>query len=438
MRIADVFVAVRADMTDVNKAFSGLETGLGNVQKSLGNMGASMTRNVTLPILAIGGGATKMAVDFETSMNRMVGLAGVSRESLEGVREQIGAIGAETGQGPQELADAFYFVASAGFEAEGAMEVLNASAMAAASGMGQVGDVAKVLGGVVNSYGQENLTAARAADILAAAVASGAAEADAFAAVLPQVVPSAALLGVELEEVAGSIAAMTVGGASASMAAVGLNAVFTSLLKPSVEAEKTLAQFGLTAGGLRDQLESEGVISVLRTLESTFGDNDEAMTSVFGNIRAMRGAFSLLGLDAEQLDGIMSDVANSQDRLQMAFEATDDEGRSLAKGWSKLQFAMIELGRDLMPTVVEMFRKLIEVVRGVSKWWKGLSDETKNTIINFALVAAAAGPVLTILSKLVGVAKFAVVGIKGLVLAGKLMHTAWVNIPTVLGYADLA
>lgn len=425
-------------MSDVNQAFRGLEQGMGNVGRNLSSMGRSLTTNVTLPIVAIGGAATKMAVDFETTMNQMVGLAGVSRESLEGIREEIAGISRETGKGPQELAEAFYFVASAGFEAGEAMDVLDMAARASASGMGNVQDIARVLGGVVNAYGKENLTAAEAADILTAAVAEGAAEASTFANVLPQVVPAAAQLGVGLDQVTGSIAAMTTAGTSAEMAAVGLNQIFTTLLKPTSQANETLKAFGLSAQGLRDQLESEGVISVLRTLETTFDDNEEAMTKVFGNVRAMRGAFTLLGLDAETLDGIMASTADSQGDLQEAFEATDDEGRSLAKAWAELQLSAIELGRDVMPTVVDIFRQLSDAVRAGATWWKSLSDDTKGAIIQFALLAAVAGPVLSIAGKLVLVLRGVVVGVRMLATVGKLMHTAWLHIPTVMGHVDVA
>ncbi|BCV00221.1 MAG: hypothetical protein CM15mV33_840 [uncultured marine virus] len=61
----------------------------------------------------------------------------------------------ETGRGPQELADAMFFIASAGLRGATAMEVLNASAKAAAIGLGQTKAVADAATSAVNAYGAE-------------------------------------------------------------------------------------------------------------------------------------------------------------------------------------------------------------------------------------------------------------------------------------------
>lgn len=438
MRLADVFVAVRADMTDFNQALSGIDQGMAGLSKNLGAVGRGLTTNVTLPILAAGGATSKFALDFNRTMGQVVGLAGVSAHAIDGISDEIKEMASDVGQDPQKLAEAFYFVASAGFEAQEAMDVLRAAAKGSAAGLGEVQSVAQVLGGVINSYGKENLSAAAAADILTKAVSEGAAEADSFASVLPQVVPTAAMLSVEFEEVAGALAAMTTTGASASQAAVGLNQVFTTLLKPTVQANKTLASFGLSAERLRTILREQGTIAVLRLLEQTFGDNEEAMTKVFGNVRAMRAAFSLLGLDAEQLDAIMASVADSSGALDDAFAAIPEEVLAFDRAMADLKVTAIELGSDVLPTVVDILKRVSDGARAAARWWKSLDDDTKGAVIQFALFAAAAGPVLTILGKLVTVARFAVKGFGALVNAGKLLHTAWLHIPTLMGFVDLA
>ena len=83
----------------------------------------------------------------------------------------------------------------------------------------------QVLGLVINAYGKENITAARAADILVAAVKDGTAEADEFAGVLGRVVPTAATLGVAFDQVTAALAGMTLTGLGAAFGATGALAV---------------------------------------------------------------------------------------------------------------------------------------------------------------------------------------------------------------------
>lgn len=53
--------------------------------------------------------------------------------------------------------------------------------------------------------------------------------------------------------------------------------------------------------------------------------------------------------------------------------------------------------------VGEAFIKVVEAVKSAIEWWTGLSDTTKSVIKTLALLVVAIGPVLTIISKLIGI-----------------------------------
>jgi len=324
-------LGLAAARADALRAVGDLQKGLTNIGRAMSEAGGRMTTGITLPVLAIGAAVAKVGTDFETVMKRAVGLAGVSADAIGGVKASILALGKEVGKTPQELGEAFYFVASAGFTAAEAMDVLRIAAMASAAGLGTTQDVAKVLGLVINAYGHENITAARAADILTAAVRDGTAEADAFASVLGRVVPTAATLGVSFDQVTAAIAAMTQSGLSADEAATSLNQVMVSLLKPTREAEQAMADMGLSAEGLRKQLREQGLLAVLRTLEERFAGNDEAASLVFGNVRALRGVLSLLGLDAERTQAALGIAASLASGLRQNFGTMT---KPLHAGWA--------------------------------------------------------------------------------------------------------
>lgn len=414
MRLADVFVRVRADMTELNQSLRGLDQqvagqanrigdSLTRVGENMSRVGGAMTASLTLPIVGVGAATSKLALDFDRTMNQIVGLTDVPREAIEGIGDEILAMAGEVGKGPQELAEAFYFVASAGFEAEEAMVVLNTAARASAAGLGDTQNVAQVLGGVINAYGKQNITAARAADVLTEAISQGTAEAPAFANVIGRVVPAAAAMGVTFDQVAAALAGMTLTGLSAEEAAVGLNQVFVSLLKPTVQAEEAMRGMGLSSEGLRKQLREEGLLATLRTLEERFAGNETASAAVFGNVRALRSVTSLLTLDQAQLNDIFAKTNDSLGRLDVAFDETEGPARELDRAMADLQAVGIELGQDVLPVVVDVVREVAGAAREFAKWWRGLSDETKSSIIQWAGYLAIAGPVLTITAKLVTV-----------------------------------
>lgn len=436
--------AVLELVTDPTKLRAGLAAAraeslstLGNVQRQLTSIGDSMTRTgrslttgVTLPIVALGAAVTKIGANFEETTDQIVGLTIVTRDQIDGIRAQLIELGKEVGKTPQELAEAFYFVASAGFEAEDAMEVLRASAQASASGLGVTADIAKVLGLVLNAYGKENITAARAADILVASVRDGTAEASAFASVLGRIVPTAATLGVSFDQVAGALASMTLVGLSADEAATSLNQVLVSLLKPSREAERALDDLGLSAAGLRTQLREEGLLAVLRTLEERFAGNDEAAGLVFGNVRALRGVLALLALDSEQLNTVFADTAKAQGDLAEAYSDTEGSARDFGRAEAELHAALIELSEDVLPIVVDLVTRVASAVADAVAWFKQLPQPVRETVVQGLALAAMIGPLLLVLGAL---AK----GLGGIIGPFKLIALTWIP-ALVSGFARLA
>lgn len=376
---------------------------LQGIGRDVSRTGQTMARDLTLPLVAAGAVTTSLALDFDTTLRRIVGLTDVTADQLDLIRQRILALSGDVGKTPQELAEAFYFVASAGFAADEAMVILETSARAAAAGLGETQTIAQVLGSVINAYGKKNITAARAADILTEAVSQGTAESTEFAGVIGRVVPAAAAMGVTFEDVAAALAGMTLTGLSAEEAAVGLNQVFISLLKPTAQANEALESLGLSSEELRRQLKEEGLLATLRTLEERFAGNETASAAVFGNVRALRTVTALLTLDSEQLNAVFAKVTDSAGRLGEAYEETEGPQREIDRSMAQLQATAIELGQDVLPVVVEIFQILAEAAKELAAVWRDLDPETRRLVVQILAVTAAAGPLLLVVGKIVGV-----------------------------------
>lgn len=416
------------------ESIRGIQAALNASGAQLAQTGRRLTTAVTLPIVGAGAAIFKLSADYEETLNQIVGLTDVTRDQLGGIRTDISRIATETGRAPQELAEAFYFIASAGFNAAEATDVLETSARAAAAGLGQAGDVAKVLGLTINAYGHENITAARAADILTAAVKDGTAEADAFAGVLGRVVPTAATLGVSFDQVAGALAGMTLTGLSADEAATSLNQVLVSLLKPTAEAERTLAGMGLSAAGLRQEIKDKGLLEVLRHLEEAFAGNDDAAAQVFGNVRALRGVLALLTVDSDQLNKVFADTAAAQGDLAHGYAETEGAARSWDRIQVRLQLTLMRLGEAVVPTVLDVFSALVSILEIGVGLFQGLPAPIQTAVTLLLALAALVGPLALLAGTFVTLAAAAIglgaallpiaLIIGGIVLAVGLLYTA--------------
>jgi TP901 family phage tail tape measure protein len=389
------------------EAFLGLNTagftaGIHRAQKSMAIAGRSMQRTgktmsamVSLPLALAGGAAIKMAVDFEKSFSKIEGLVGISSDKVQAFRKDVMALAGPTAQAPEKLAEAMFFVTSAGLRGADALDVLTMSAKAAAANVGDVAVIADLVTSATNAYGIEMLTAAEATDTLVAAVREGKRPPEEIANSIGRVLPVASEMGVSFQEVGASIAAMSRTGTDAAEAVTGLRQILFSILNPSEGAEKAFVNMGTSAFQLKEMLGSEGgLIKLLEFLRENTSASSNAFSEAFPNVRALAGALDIMGKNAEankQIFANMTDNTGDLDKALAAAAKTTDF--KMKQAMANLKVASIQLGEILIP----IFSKLVEWVTKATTWFSSLSTETKRVSVAFGLVALAAGPMITLL-----------------------------------------
>ncbi len=394
----NVLPKMDAFQASVSKGLKGLET-------QTAAAGKSLTKHLTLPLVAVAAVSIKLAVDFDTSMSRIKGLVGASTAQMGQYRQAILDMSPAVGQGPKALADALFFVTSAGLKGKAALDVLRESAKGASSGLGDTKTVADAVTSAVNAYGAANLSASKAVDILSATVKSGKTAASAVAPVLGSLLPLSQRLGVSFGQVGASIASMTRIGINAPAAATALRGFYTSILNVSPKVTAALKKVGLSQKGLLDELKNprQGLPVVLTQLDKAFGGNVLAMRKAFPNIRGMSGLMALTGKNTKTTLGIFKDLAHAtgqNEKAFRAFEATPEAKFDKLK--NSLKVLAITLGDQLLPYVLKFVAYLSKLV----KKYQELSPHTQTLIKQAILLAAVLGPGLTIFSKLIKVILF--------------------------------
>jgi TP901 family phage tail tape measure protein len=291
--------------------------------------------------------------------------------------------------------------------------VLESSLKASASGLGDVATIADLATSVMNAYGSETVSASQATDILTAAVREGKLQPDELAGSMGRVLPIASAMGISFEEVGAAFASMSRTGTNASEAATQLRGIMTSLLKPSVQAEEALGEMGLSSAGLREQIQDQGLLSVLETLTEAFADNETGAEAVFGNVRALSGVMDLMGSNVEGTREIFANMADTTGILDSAFDSVSDTGAfKFSQTMAELKAVLLEVGQIVGPFALQ----LVESFKGVLQTFRELSPEQQEQIVKFLGIAAVVGPLILILGKL-----FTSIGtiIKGVVGLGK-------------------
>ena len=129
---------LRQQVTTSSDKFKAFGDKMQSVGKQVSSVGKKMTLGVTLPIVGVGIAASKMAMDFDTSMSKIVGLVGIAQDEVDAMRQPVIDLASEFGRTGAEAADALFFITSAGLRGTDAMDVLEASLKASAAGLGEV------------------------------------------------------------------------------------------------------------------------------------------------------------------------------------------------------------------------------------------------------------------------------------------------------------
>jgi len=400
---------------------AGLTKGLARAQKSLKNFGASAKRigstinkSVTLPFAVVGTAGVKMALDLEKSFATIENLVGVTGKALDDFKSSVKEVSAQTGQSQQELADAIFTVSSAGLRGAQATEVLERAAKASSIGLGDTKSIAQALTGVMQAYSKSGLTAAAATDTLTAIVREGNLEAESLAPTLGGIVGLDAQLGIGFDELGANIATFTRLGVSAEEAVTGLKGVMTTFVKPTEKAKKALESIGMTSSDLRDRVGKDGLQATLGFLLESFEGNEEALTGLFGNVRALSNVLGTAGAQGEAYAEVLNNIKNATGIVDDGFEnVSNTAGFKLNKAFNDLKNVGTELGATLLPIVT----KVATFVKGVIEGFNSLTSETKTQIVSLIAVVAASGPIMTAIG-FIASALGALLSPVGLVIAG--------------------
>lgn len=387
-----------------------LISSLSMTAQRLRTFGYLASASLTAPIVLAGKSVAKLSADFEFAMQKIVGLTGTAQTTVNAWSKDIVSIGKEFGRKPQELAEGLYFIASSGIQGSQALDVLKVSAKAAASGLGDTQSIANYLTSSLNAYRGTGLTAAYATDVLVAAVREGKAEADGFASAMGSVLPIASKLGMSIDQVAGSMAAVTLTGSTAAQAATYLRGMLNGLMKGSEGGAEALE----TASGkiegmatsyeeLRAILKNGGIMALMEKMKQLQEEYGESIVSkVFPNIRAMLNIFSLTGNNMQYNNELIKRVTNSSGALGKAFNAVADTVKvRYDRALTSANATLIELGKSVTTTFLPIIEKWIKRLEDIVKRFNSLTDAQKENRLQMVKWAALLGPLTMGISLLI-------------------------------------
>lgn len=430
--ISGFLAGLRSAQSEADSATKNIATKIGsNLQsagKSITSAGKTLTTHVTVPIVGLGTAAVKTTSDFESAMSKVSAISGATGSDLDALNQKAQEMGAKTKFSATESAEAFTYMAMAGWKTEDMLQGIDGiMALAAADGL-DLATTSDIVTDALTAFGLSADDSGHFADVLAAAASNANTNVSLLGESFKYAAPVAGALGYSAEDTAIALGLMANAGIKGSQGGTALRSSLSRLIKPTDDAAALMEQYGLSMTNTDGSMKSLGeVMEMLRTKMGGLSEAEQAQAAatLFGQ-EAMSGMLAVINASDSDYEKLTSAIYGADGAAQqMADTMLDNLSGQLTLLKSALEGLAIQFGEILMPYIKQFVQWLQNLVQKLQE----MTPEQKEQIVKWAAFAAAIGPVLLAVGKLVtgignvisvfGKLKTAIPAVKGALVAVK-------------------
>ena len=260
--------------------------------------------------------------DFEAAMSQVQAVSVADSDELEQLTKKAEEMGATTKFTATDSAEAFNYMAMAGWKTEDMLDGISGIMQLAAAANEDLGTTSDIVTDALTAFGLKASDAGMFSDVLAAASSNANTNVSMMGETFKFAASMAGSLGYSVQDVALMTGLMANSGIKASMAGTALNSIMTRLSTNTHHARDTLEELGIKF--FDAQGNARPLVDVMEELrDATANMNDEQKTSVANAIAGTNSQKGLLAiLNASETD--YNKLANAIDNAAGASERMAD------------------------------------------------------------------------------------------------------------------
>lgn len=429
------FVSAYNDLKVFGDKSATAEQKLNGLSSAFKTTGGLLSKNVTLPIVGVGAAAVKTATDFEAGMSEVKAISGATGSEFDALRDKAIEMGAKTKFSASDSADAFKYMAMAGWDASQMMDgIAGIMDLAAASGE-DLATTSDIVTDALTAFGLQASDSAHFADVLAQASSKSNTNVGLMGETFKYVAPVAGALGYSIEDTAVAIGLMANSGIKGSQAGTALRSTITRLAKPVGEAKDAVEELKISITNTDGTMKplNQTMVELREKFAGLTEEQKAQYAAMLAGQEGMSGLLAIVNASDEDFQKLTDEINNANGAAEdMASVMMDNTAGAVEQLKGALESAGILIGEKLTPYI----RQLAEWITGLVEKFNSLSEEEQDQIVKFGLILAAIGPVLLILAKVISVVSTVVKAFK---LFGTTITTIKTSIDLVkAGYAGLA
>ena len=395
--------AFQQAQSDAKRAAAQITKNLNTLGNSMKSVGKGMTAAITLPMAGIVGSSVKTAMSFEQQMQKVAAISGAAGEDLQNLTDKAKEMGIKTKFSATESAQAFEYMAMAGWKTTDMMNGIEGIMNLASASGEDLATTSDIVTDALTAFGMKASESGRFADILASASSNSNTNVAMMGETFKYVAPVMGALGMKAEDTAIAIGLMANAGIKSSQAGTSLRTAMTNMSKPTKQMQKAMDKLGLS------MTDSEGKTKDLKTLMTdlrySFANLTETekvnyAATIFGK-NAYAGMLAIINSSEQDFNKLTSAVYSSSDGIGDAAEMSKTMLDSLSgqitilkSAWEGIQ---LKIAESVMPTI----KQLVSFMQDLANKINEMNPKTLDMIVKIGLVVAAIGPLLWMCGSLI-------------------------------------
>lgn len=378
-------------------------TGVGKKISSAGGEVVKLGKKFA-PVSAAATGAltvvTKTSSDFQNGMAKMSTLFDTSQVSVQKLSKEFLNLSNETGRGATELTEAGYQALSASVPVEKLGSFIRTSANMAKVGFTDTATSVDLLSTAVNAYGLEADQADNIANKLVNTQNLGKTSVNELASSMGKVIPTAAGMNVNLDQLCTMYTLMTKQGIATAESTTYMNSMLNELGDSGTDVGGILKE--KTGKSFQDLMkDGMSVGDALKLIKQSSDETGTAFNELWSSQEAGKAAMALLNDSAGDFNETMGSMANVTDLVSQGLEKMDTPSAKVSKSLSRIKNSGVELGSVLLTTVTPYIEVFSQKVIELTNKFNAMPDSQKKVILVLLAIVAAVTPVLLVVEKVI-------------------------------------
>lgn len=391
--------SIKTSLTNIgNTALSvgkNLANGLGNALKDIASITLKTTVDsitaATTALMAMATYAIKAGSDFEAAMSKVSAISGVSKAELDQLTSKAKEMGASTKFSATESAEAFQYMAMAGWKTADMLNGIDGIMNLAASSGEDLASVSDIVTDALTAFGLQAKDSSHFADVLAKTASSANTNIGMMGYSFKYAAPLAGALNYSIEDVGLALGLLANSSIKSETAGTALRTMFSKLQGTFEVSGKKLGKFVIeteNADGsvkpLRETLISLREAFALATEDTvglTEGEQLLNAESLVGR-EAMSGLLAIVNASDEDFNKLAEAIDNASGAAEQQARIMED---NLQGQITSLKSAVEGLGIEFYQSIDN---PLTEVVRNASTYIRGLVSELQkvSSTVDFSSV----------------------------------------------------